>query len=115
MLKCLEGLNDAQRRAVTSTAPVILCLAGAGSGKTRVLTHRIAYLHQEHRVGTSNMLALTFTRLAGKEMKDRIMALIGQQEGRKLFCNTFHAFAAVVLREWGKRIGLDVFSLPMRN
>lgn len=107
MLKCLEGLNDAQRRAVTSTAPVILCLAGAGSGKTRVLTHRIAYLHQEHRVGTSNMLALTFTRLAGKEMKDRIMALIGQQEGRKLFCNTFHAFAAVVLREWGKRIGLD--------
>ena len=109
MLKLLEGLNDAQQRAVTSTAPVILCLAGAGSGKTRALTHRVAYLHQEHRVGTSNMLCLTFTRLAGKEAKERIMALIGEGEGRKLFCNTFHAFAVSVLREWGEKIGLDEY------
>lgn len=103
----LNGLNEAQRRAVTSTAPVILCLAGAGSGKTRTLTHRIAYLHQEHRVGTSNMLALTFTRLAGKEMKERIMNLIGEDQGKKLFVNTFHAFAVSVLRDWGFKLGIE--------
>lgn len=103
----LDGLNEAQRRAVTSTAPVILNLAGAGSGKTTVLTRRIAYLHQEHRIGTSNMLALTFTRLAGKEMKERVMKLIGEEQGKKLFVNTFHAFAVMVLRDWGFKLGIE--------
>ncbi|MGE5551488.1 MAG: ATP-dependent helicase [Bacteroidota bacterium] len=106
-MNLLDGLNDAQRAAVVSTAPVLLCLAGAGSGKTTVLTRRVAYLHQTQRIGTSNMLCLTFTRLAGKEMKERIMRLVGEQEGKKLFCNTFHAFSVAVLRDWGKRIGIE--------
>lgn len=103
----LSGLNPAQQQAVISNFPVILCLAGAGSGKTTVLTRRIAHLHQEHRIGTSNMLALTFTRLAGKEMKERVIKLTGEQEGKKLFCNTFHAFAVYVLKEWGHKIGIE--------
>ena len=103
----LEGLNSAQREAVTSTASVILALAGAGSGKTTVLTRRVAYLHQEHRIGTANMLCLTFTRLAGKEMKERVMRLVGDAEGKKLFCNTFHAFAVSVLRDFGEKVGIE--------
>jgi DNA helicase-2/ATP-dependent DNA helicase PcrA len=103
----LTGLNPQQQQAVTSTSPTILCLAGAGSGKTTVLTRRIANLNQEHRVGTSDMLALTFTRLAGKEMKERVMKLVGEEEGKKLFCNTFHAFAVSVLQEWGHVLGID--------
>ncbi len=106
-MQLLKGLNESQYKAVVSDSDVILCLAGAGTGKTRVLTSRIAHLHHEHRVGTSNMLALTFTRLAGKEMKERIMGLIGEAEGKKLFCNTFHAFCVQVLKEYGHRIGLD--------
>ncbi|MTV47737.1 AAA family ATPase [Heliobacillus mobilis] len=103
----LQALNESQRGAVISAASRILCLAGAGTGKTRVLTHRVAHLHTESRIGTSNMLCLTFTRLAGKEMKERVMALIGEQEGKKLFCNTFHAFAVAVLRDWGYKLGID--------
>lgn len=103
----LNGLNDEQRQAATSGSNVILCLAGAGTGKTKTLTTRIAYLHEEKRVGTSNMLALTFTRLAGLEMKERIAKLIGEDQAKKLFCNTFHSFCVSVLREWGHRIGLE--------
>lgn len=100
-------LNDSQREAVTSTAPAILCLAGAGTGKTRTLAYRVAYLHHEHRVGTTNMLCMTFTRLAGKELKERIIPLVGEKEAKKLFCNTFHAFAVMVLRQHGALVGLD--------
>lgn len=102
----LKGLNKGQQRAVLSDNKTILCLAGAGSGKTTVLTRRIAHLFN-NRVGTSNMLALTFTRLAGKEMKERVISLVGEVEGRKLFCNTFHAFAVHVLKDWGHLIGID--------
>lgn len=104
--KLLDGLNQNQLQAVTSKSKTILCLAGAGSGKTTVLTRRIAHLF-DNRIGTSNMLALTFTRLAGKEMKERVISLIGEQEGKKLFCNTFHAFAVQVLKEWGHLIGIE--------
>ncbi|EKN67849.1 ATP-dependent helicase [Schinkia azotoformans] len=107
MNQLLNGLNEGQLAAVISQSTRILCLAGAGTGKTRVLTHRIAYLNDEYRVGTSNMLALTFTRLAGKEMKERLMKLVGETEGQKLFCNTFHAFCVKVFKEYGHRIGLD--------
>ncbi|NRQ51954.1 ATP-dependent helicase [Brevibacillus sp. HD1.4A] len=103
----LDGLNTEQRQAATSDSKVILCLAGAGTGKTKTLTTRIAYLHDEKRVGTSNMLALTFTRLAGLEMKERIARLIGEESAKKLFCNTFHSFCVSVLREWGHRVGLE--------
>lgn len=102
----LNGLNANQQQAVTSPSKTILCLAGAGSGKTTVLTRRIAHLF-DNRVGTSNMLALTFTRLAGKEMKERVIKLVGESEGKKLFCNTFHAFAVQVLREWGHVVGIE--------
>lgn len=106
-MSLLKGLNPSQAQAVTSPSETILCLAGAGSGKTTVLTGRVANLHLNHRVGTSNMLCLTFTRLAGKEMKERIMRIIGEAEGKKLFVNTFHAFAVSVLQEWGWKIGID--------
>ncbi|ELK39069.1 ATP-dependent helicase [Brevibacillus agri] len=106
-LNLLQGLNAEQTAAATSKEPVILCLAGAGTGKTKTLTTRISYLHEEKRVGTSNMLALTFTRLAGLEMKERIAHLIGEEQAKKLFCNTFHSFCVSVLREWGHRVGLE--------
>lgn len=103
-MKLLEGLNEQQRAAVVSTCPKILCLAGAGSGKTGTLTRRIAYLN-EQRISCGNMLALTFTRLAGKEMKERLIKLIGKREAKKLFCNTFHSFCVNVLRKHGEKIG----------
>jgi len=106
MQRLLDGLNEQQAQAVTSDSPVILTLAGAGSGKTRVLTHRIAHL-VENRVSTSNMLALTFTRLAAKEMKERLIRLIGENNAKKLFCGTFHSFCVKVLREWGNLINIE--------
>ncbi len=106
MSKYLSGLNGAQKQAVTSDSKYILCLAGAGTGKTRTLTHRIAHLHDE-RISCTNMLALTFTRLAGKEMKERVIHLVGESEGKKLFCNTFHAFCVKVIREWGHLLGYE--------
>jgi len=103
----LVEMNEQQYAAVTSEAKTIRCLAGAGSGKTRVLTGRISFLHNEKRVGTSNMLALTFTRLAAKEMKDRLSKLIGHEKAKKLFVGTFHSFCVKVLREWGSQIGIE--------
>lgn len=96
--------NENQLKAITSSSKYILCLAGAGSGKTTVLTSRIAYL-TKNRVSCNNILALTFTRLAGNEMKERIIKLIGEKEGKKLFCNTFHSFCVKVLKEYGYQIG----------
>jgi len=106
-MSLLSGLNEQQLQAVTSDSPIILNLAGAGSGKTRVLTHRMAYLHQEKRVGTSNMLALTFTRLAAKEMKERVMKLVGTSEGYKLTVGTFHSFCVRILKDWGHLVSLE--------
>lgn len=102
----LNGLNNAQLQAVTSKSKYILCLAGAGTGKTKTLTTRIAYLNQE-RISCDNMLALTFTRAAGKEMKERVIHLVGEAEGKKLFCNTFHAFCVKVLKEYGGYLDYD--------
>ena len=106
-MSLLSGLNDQQLKAVTSDSPTILNLAGAGSGKTRVLTSRINYLHQEKRVGTSNILAITFTRLAAKEMKERVMHLVGTSEGHKLTIGTFHSFCVRILKEWGHLVSLE--------
>ncbi|MCR3758499.1 ATP-dependent helicase [Clostridium felsineum] len=104
-MKVLNHLNDNQLRAVTSDSKTILCLAGAGSGKTTVLTNRVSYINETQRVGGSSILSLTFTRNAAKEMKDRIKLLMGEEEGGKVFCNTFHAFCISILKEWGFKIG----------
>ncbi len=102
----LDGLNERQVQAVTSASPIILALAGAGSGKTTVLTRRVANLNLNYGINTENMLCLTFTRLAGREMKERVIKLIGDA-GNSLFSNTFHAFAVSVLKKHGKRLGID--------
>lgn len=98
-----SGLNTAQEAAVRSDHHRILCLAGAGTGKTRVLTHRIARL-VEDGVKPEEILALTFTRAAGAEMKERIIQLIGD-DGRDIFCNTFHAWAVKLIRQYAYRLG----------
>lgn len=100
-----SGLNHAQERAVFSDAPRLLCLAGAGTGKTRVLTHRIARLYEEG-VPVNQMLAITFTKAAGAEMKERIIGLIGE-DGKELFCNTYHAWAARLIRQNSYKFGLS--------
>ena len=98
------GLNENQFKAVTSNSKYVLCIAGAGTGKTTVLTNHVAYLNY-NRISCNNILCLTFTRLAGNEMKQRIIKLIGKKEGKKLFCNTFHSFCCKVLKEYGYKIG----------
>jgi DNA helicase-2/ATP-dependent DNA helicase PcrA len=100
-------LNEEQSRAVLSKSKITLMLAGAGTGKTKTLTHRIAHLNLNCRVGTSGILAITFTRAAAKEMKDRLGKLIGEKESKKIACSTFHALAVHILKEWGHRLGLD--------
>lgn len=102
----IQGLNQEQATAVKSNAERILMLAGAGTGKTRTLTHRLAHLNLNCRVGISGIVAITFTRAAAKEMKDRLIPLIGE-DAKKLACCTFHALAVRILQEWGHRIGLD--------
>lgn len=106
MSNLFVGLNENQLRAVTSTAPVILCIAGAGSGKTTVLTRRVANLVNQG-IKTTHILCLTFTRLAGMEMKERVIKLIGDEPAKDLFSNTFHAFAVSVLKEFGHLLGID--------
>jgi DNA helicase-2/ATP-dependent DNA helicase PcrA len=98
-------LNCAQKEAAESLHNRICVLAGAGTGKTRALVGRINYLNQEQRVSCHQMLALTFTRLAGHEMKSRVIKSLGKAQGEKLFCNTFHAFCVKVLKEYGFNLG----------
>lgn len=102
----LSMMNPEQYRAATSTSDHILVLAGAGSGKTSVLTSRIGHLQVNERIGTVNMLCLTFTRLAAAEMKNRVSKLIGDELAKKLVCGTFHSFCVKVLHEYGYCIGI---------
>lgn len=100
----LSVLNDKQRQAVSQIDGPLLVLAGAGSGKTRVLTYRIAHLIQDHGVMPSQILALTFTNKAAKEMRERVERLIGQAAGR-MWIGTFHAVCVRLLRRDAELIG----------
>ncbi len=105
MHKLLEGLNEEQRVAVMHKDGPLMIVAGAGSGKTKVLTTRIAYLMGHYGVDAFNILALTFTNKAAAEMKDRINKLLGNQESRNLYIGTFHSVFARILRAEGYLLG----------
>src|SRR5688572_9820477 len=93
----LDSLNDAQREAVTAPLEHQLVVAGAGSGKTRVLTHRIAYLVEKEGLSPFNILAVTFTNKAANEMRSRIENLLGLS-AKTMWVGTFHSLAHRLLR-----------------
>ena len=107
MSDILEGLNPAQREAVTHQGSPLLILAGAGSGKTRVLTHRAAYFIEKKIAKPNQILLLTFTNKAADEMKQRMEKLIGLRESDdRIFSGTFHSFCCKVLRADGSHVGV---------
>src|SRR5699024_8577454 len=102
----LKNLNEQQQKAVQHTEGPLLIMAGAGSGKTRVLTHRIAYLIHEKDVAPYNILAITFTNKAAREMQERVQDLIGRASDQ-MWVSTFHSMCVRILRRNIDRIGYD--------
>ena len=106
MQDVLEGLNDKQYEAVVNTEGPCLVIAGAGSGKTKVLTHKIAYLIGNKGVKPWNILAITFTNKAANEMKERIANIVGD-DAKDIWMGTFHSICVRILRKFIDRIGFD--------
>jgi DNA helicase-2/ATP-dependent DNA helicase PcrA len=105
MQEYLRGLNEQQREAVLHKDGPIMIVAGAGSGKTKVLTTRIAHLMAYHKVDSFNILALTFTNKAAKEMKERVERTLGNSDARNLYIGTFHSVFARILRGEATKLG----------
>ncbi len=103
----LETLNPRQQEAVEHAEGALLILAGPGSGKTRVIAHRIAYLVREKRVHPRRIMAVTFTNKAAREMRDRVHALVGEEAGRDITLGTFHGVCSRILRVDGEAIGVE--------
>lgn len=106
MQNLIEGLNDKQKEAVLATEGPCLVIAGAGSGKTKVLTHKIAYLISEKNVKPYNILAITFTNKAASEMKQRVEKIVGDV-AQEMWMGTFHSICVRILRRVIDRIGFD--------
>ena len=106
MQDLIEGLNDKQKEAVLNTDGPCLVIAGAGSGKTKVLTHKIAYLMAEKNIKPWNILAITFTNKAANEMKQRVENLVGEA-AKDMWIGTFHSICVRILRKTIDRIGFD--------
>jgi ATP-dependent DNA helicase UvrD/PcrA len=107
--RLFEGLNPEQRRAVETTEGPLLIQAGAGSGKTKTLTHRVAYLIASGKASPYNILAVTFTNKAAKEMRERVAALLGENAGNRGFMpymGTFHGICVRLLRQDGEAVGI---------
>ena len=104
MTDILNGLNNPQKEAVTTIQGPVMVIAGAGSGKTKALTHRIAYMIQEG-INPFAIMALTFTNKAAKEMKDRIMKLVDPHAARNVWMGTFHSIFARILRIEAQYLG----------
>ena len=105
-MSILDQLNPQQREAVTTIEGPVLIFAGAGSGKTRALTYRIAYMVQEKQIPPWQILAVTFTNKAANEMKERIARLIGDRASQ-VWAGTFHSVCARLLRRYGEHIGIS--------